>query len=51
MSSAPIAVESLSVGTYLCYTTNEDRFGRVLLEAVNPNDFTLTLELLTWALP
>jgi hypothetical protein len=51
MSPAPIAVESLSYGTYLCYTTNEDRFGRVLLEAVNPNDFTLTLELLTWALP
>jgi hypothetical protein len=51
MSPAPIAVESLSVGTYLCYTTNEGRLGRSLLGAVNPDDFTLTLDLLTWALP
>jgi len=51
MSSAPIAVESLSVGTYLCYATQEERFGRALLEAVKPDDFTLTLDMLTWALP
>jgi len=51
MSSAPIAVESLSIGTYLCYTTDEVRTGRALLEAVDPDDFTLTLDLLTWALP
>jgi len=51
MSTAPIAVESLSVGTYLCYATQEGRFGRALLEAVNPDDFTLTLDMLTWALP
>ncbi len=51
MSSAPIAVESLSIGTYLCYTTDEERTGRALLEAVDPDDFTPTLELLTWAQP
>jgi hypothetical protein len=51
MSPAPIAVESLSVGTYLCYTTNEGRLGRALLKAVNPDNFTLTLDMLTWALP
>ena len=51
MSSAPIAVESLSVGTYMCYTSNEGRIGRVLLKAVNPDDFTLTLNMLTWELP
>ena len=51
MSPAPIAVESLSIGTYLCYTSNEGRIGRALLEAVNPDDFTLTLNMLTWALP
>lgn len=50
-SPAPIAVESLSVGTYLCYTTNQGRTGRILLAAVNPDDFTLTLQLLTWAMP
>ena len=51
MSPAPIAVESLPVGTYLCYTTNESHLGRALLEAVDPHNFTLALNLLTWALP
>jgi hypothetical protein len=51
MSHAPIAVESLPIGTYLCYSTNEGRLGRALLKAVDPNNFTLTLDLLTWALP
>lgn len=51
MSSAPIAVESLAVDTYLCYHTEEERSGRMLLEAVHPNDFVLTLDLLTWARP
>lgn len=51
MSSAPIAVESMSIGTYLCYTTDEGRLGRAFLKAVDPEDFTLTLDLLTWALP
>ena len=51
MSSAPIAVESLSIGTYLCYRTREGRFGRMWLKAVDPTTFNLTLDLLTWALP
>jgi Ig-like domain from next to BRCA1 gene len=51
MSAAPIAVESLPVGAYLCYLTNEERLGRLLLEAVDPIDFILTLDLLTWANP
>jgi hypothetical protein len=51
MSHAPIAVESLPIGTYLCYSTNDGRLGRALLKAVDPNNFTLTLDLLTWALP
>ncbi len=51
MSSAPIAVESLSIGTYLCYRTGEGRFGRMWLKGLNQTNFTLTLDLLTWALP
>jgi hypothetical protein len=51
MSPAPIAVESLPVGTYLCYSTGQVRFGRALLKSVNADDFALTLNLLTWALP
>jgi hypothetical protein len=51
MSTAPIAVESLSVGTYLCYLTNEGRYGKALFTSLDPNTFTLTMDLLTWALP
>ncbi len=51
MSSAPIAVESLPAGTFLCYRTGEGRFGRMLLAAVDTNTHTLTLNLFTWALP
>jgi hypothetical protein len=48
MSAAPVAMESLSIGTYLCYTTNEGRLGKALLEVMDPETFTLTLDLLTW---
>lgn len=51
MSPAPIAVESLSVGTYLCYTSNHARLGRMQLLGVNPEDQKLSLDLLTWAAP
>jgi hypothetical protein len=51
MSQAPIAVESLPIGTYLCYTTGQSRLGRLQLKSINPDDFTLTLNLLTWAAP
>jgi hypothetical protein len=51
MSSAPIAVESLSIGTYLCYQTNLGAVGRGLLSALDPVTFNLTLDLVTWALP
>jgi hypothetical protein len=51
MSSAPLAVESLSAGTFLCYTTGEGRLGRLLLQAIDPDNFSLTLDLLTWNSP
>ena len=51
MSSAPIAVESLSIDTYLCYRTDLGAAGRARLVAMDPNNFTLTLDLLTWELP
>lgn len=51
MSQAPIAVESLSQGTYLCYITHEGRYGKALFVALDPDDFTLILDLLTWAHP
>jgi hypothetical protein len=51
MSSAPIAVESLSIDTYLCYRTDLGAAGRARLVAMDPNNFSLTLDLLTWELP
>ncbi len=51
MSQAPIAVESLALGTYLCYRTNEERFGRALFVALQADNYALTLDLLTWAHP
>jgi len=51
MSRAPIAVESLSAGTYLCYLTEDGRYGRALFIALETSDYALTLDLLTWARP
>lgn len=51
MSPAPIAVESLPLGAYLCSTTNQARLGRMQLKAVDQDTYMLTLELLTWASP
>ncbi len=51
MSSAPIAVESLPTGTYLCYHTEAGRLGRMLIDALDPQTNSLTLDLLTWAQP
>ena len=51
MSSAPIAIESLSIGTYLCYRTDLGATGRARLVALDANSYALTLDLLTWELP
>jgi hypothetical protein len=49
MSAAPIAVESLSMGTYLCYRTTSGLPGWLKLVNTRPEDFTLSIEILTWA--
>jgi len=51
MSAAPIAVESLAVGTYLCYLTDQGLFGQAGYSALDPQTYALTLDLLTWAQP
>jgi hypothetical protein len=51
MTPEPISVESLSTGTYFCYSTGEHRLGRALLKVLDPDDFTLTLDFLTWVNP
>ncbi len=51
MSAAPVAVESLPQGIYLCYRTNQGLPGWMRLVEFNPTTFSLTLEVFTWAEP
>ena len=51
MSSAPLAVESLPAGIYLCYQTGSGRFGRAQFIQMDETTFTLTISVLTWAGP
>jgi hypothetical protein len=51
MSAAPLAVDSLTPGTYLCYRTSQGWLGRVRLVSLNSADFSINLDVLTWAVP
>lgn len=51
MGTAPIAVESLSPGVYLCYRTNQGLPGWMRYSSLNLPDGSVTLDLLTWGLP
>ncbi len=51
MSSAPLAVESLPAGIYLCFHSNDNRYGRVQLVQFDATSFALTLSILTWTGP
>jgi hypothetical protein len=47
----PITLDSVNQGTYFCYATNIGLPGWARLVALNAVDHTLTLEILTWAIP
>lgn len=49
LSTASIAVESLSVGTYLCHRSGQGRFGWIQIADFDNTDFTLSVSILTWA--
>jgi len=48
MSAAPIAVESLSPGAFLCYRTDQSNPGWLQLSTLNTADFSIQVEILTW---
>ena len=50
-SAADIPVDSLAVGTYLCYRSSDGHIGYARLEAVNTALWKITLSYLTWAEP
>ena len=51
LSAASLIVEDITEGTYLCYRTNMGLPGRAFFTALNPDDFSLSLEILTWIVP
>ena len=48
LGTAPTVVEDTAVGTYLCYRTDQGRYGRLRLSNFNTDNFTVTLEFFTW---
>ncbi len=50
-SAADIPVDSLGVGTYLCYRSSDGHIGYARLEAVDRATWRITLSFLTWAEP
>ncbi len=51
LGSAPLAVESVGAGSYLCYRTDAGRYGRLLIASFNSSDGTLSLQAVTWVSP
>jgi hypothetical protein len=51
MSPVPIALESLSQGTYLCFRSGENRFGWLRYDQLETESGDAVFALLTWANP
>jgi hypothetical protein len=51
LSAAAITVNDLAVGTYLCYNTDQGRYGWARIDGFDPGAGTITLAILTWDLP
>jgi len=51
MGSSPVIVETLNSGTYFCYRTDQSAFGRARLADFTVDDFSITLDYLTWSAP
>lgn len=49
MSNAPIAVESLTPGTYLCYKTDQSSFGWLRYNSYDSSNSSIKINFLTWA--
>ncbi len=51
LSGQSLIVEQLTVGSFLCYQTDQGLPGRARIQTFNIDTFSLTLEILTWNLP
>jgi hypothetical protein len=50
LGTAPVDIEAMA-GSYLCYRTTQGLPGRLQVTAMNPDNFSLTLDFLTWSIP
>jgi len=48
LGDTPIGVEALPSGSWLCYRTSQGAYGRACLLGLDIDDYSLTLDLLTW---
>ncbi|MGE5223233.1 MAG: NBR1-Ig-like domain-containing protein [Omnitrophica WOR_2 bacterium] len=48
MSAAPVAIESISPGTYLCYRTDQKLAGWLRYDKFNSKDGSVLIQYLTW---
>lgn len=51
LTQTPLLLEALSSGAYLCYRTDQGRWGWARLVSFDTSGGPLNLEILTWALP
>jgi hypothetical protein len=51
LTQASLPLEQLNQGLYLCYRTDQGLFGWMRLLALNNTNYTLTIQINTWALP
>ncbi len=50
-STADIPIDSLALGTYLCYQSSDGLFGYAKFAALDDTTWQITLDILTWAAP
>jgi hypothetical protein len=51
LGAKPLILDTMEIGLYLCYRTNQGLPGWARLVALHDQDNTLTLEILTWSIP
>ncbi len=51
LGQAGVTVESQPIGTFLCFQTDQGRFGRLQISAFDPGSGALTVNVVTWQSP
>ncbi len=48
LSSSAISLDDISVGDWLCFKTNDDRYGRAEIENISGDPKVMRLDIVTW---